>query len=125
MDHQAAAQQPAQYYPLQEAQQEKVDQLQHQQQAYEPYPPHHSDTGPAPGPTILSVTRGVALGAVAAIIFLLLAVIGLGAGLGVSQRDLRQVKGELGAAQAALSSAVAKYVLVPKPGRLVRTTDRA
>jgi hypothetical protein len=118
MDHHNAAQQPAQYYQLQEAQQEKADRLQHQQQAYEPYQPHHSDTGPAAGPTILSVTRGVALGVVAVTLFLLLTVIGLSAGLGVSQRDLRQVKSELGAVQAALSSVVAMYVLVPISGLL-------
>jgi hypothetical protein len=38
------------------------------------------------------------------VVFLLIAVIGLSAGLGVSQRDLGQVKGDLRAAQDALSA---------------------
>lgn len=119
MDHQAAAQQPAQYYPPQDAhwQQEKVDQL--QQQTYEPYQLHPNDVVQPPRSTILSVTRGVALSVLAVIVFLLLIVIGLSAGLGVSQRDLHQVKGELEAAQAAFSSVATMYASNPTAERPV------
>ena len=112
-------QQPAQYHPLQDAPHEKGQRFQDHQPPYEPYQPPHSDVddGPAPatGPTLLSVSRAVALAAVAVILFLLLTVIGLSAGLGVSQRDLRQVKGDLEAAQAVLSFASTGYVLFSNP----------
>lgn len=103
MDQHQAAQQPAQYYALPDAQQEKGGQFQYQQ-AYEPQQ-HHNDANPSTsGPTVLNVTRGVALSVMGVIVFLLVAVIGLSAGLGVSQRDLQQVKGDLEAAQAVLSA---------------------
>jgi hypothetical protein len=94
---------------------DKADSFQdhQQQQPYEPYQPYPgSDAGSTPtsGPTILSVTRGVALCVVGVILVLFLTVVGLGAGLGVSQRDLQQVKGDLAAVQAVLSSAAAAYV---------------
>lgn len=103
MDQHQTAQQPAQYYALPDAQQEKAGQFQYQQ-AYEPQQHHNDPNPPAPGPTVLNVTRGVALSVVGVIGFLLIAVIGLSAGLGVSQRDLQQVKGDLEAAQAVLSA---------------------
>ncbi len=112
-------QQPAQYHPLQDAPHEKAQRFQDHQPPYEPYQPTHSDVddghAPATGPTLLSVSRAVALTAVAVILLLLLTVIGLSAGLGVSQRDLRQVKGDLEAAQAVLSFASTGYVLFSTP----------
>jgi hypothetical protein len=120
MDHQQPVQQPLQqqqYYPIPETQREKIEQLQYQQAAFDPYyvqptlagPDLNAGNGPPTGSghTVLSVTRGVALSVLAAIVLLLLLVIGLSAGLGVSQRDLNQVKGDLAVVQAALSSAVA------------------
>ncbi|KAK4236797.1 hypothetical protein C8A03DRAFT_45253 [Achaetomium macrosporum] len=116
MDQQQPVQQPSQYYPIQEVPREKVEQLQYQQAAFDPYyvqPPladaaANANGPPAgSGPTVVSVTRGVALGVLSAIVLLLLLVIGLSAGLGVSQRDLHQVQGDLAVVQAALSSAVA------------------
>ncbi len=109
-------QQQVHYDQLPDGPRDKADSFQYQQQPpYEPYRPYPgSDAGsaPTPGPTILSVTRGVALSVVAVILLLFLAVVGLGAGLGVSQRDLRQAKGDLAAAQAVLSSASAAYVIL-------------
>ncbi|KAK4150425.1 hypothetical protein C8A00DRAFT_18036 [Chaetomidium leptoderma] len=98
MDAHQATQHPAQY--PHDNPPEKAAQF---QQAYEPYHPQHPS---ATGPTVLNITRRVALGVLAVIVLLLLAVIGLGAGLGVSQRDLHQVKGDLEVAQAVLSSVV-------------------
>ena len=120
-------QQPAQYHPLQDAPHDKAQRFQDHQPPYEPYQPPHSDVddGPAPatGPTLLSVSRAVALTVLAVVLFLLVAVIGLSAGLGVSQRDLRQVKGDLEAAQAVLSFASTGYVLISNPnGALARLT---
>jgi len=105
MDTHNTMQQPAQYHHLQDAPHDKAEQF--HQPAYEPYQPHHSDVPQGAGPTVLSVTRGVALAAIGLILFLLLAVVGLSAGLGVSQRDLSQAKTGLEAAQAALSAATA------------------
>ncbi|EAQ85555.1 hypothetical protein CHGG_09569 [Chaetomium globosum CBS 148.51] len=113
MDQHQAAQQPAQYYALPDAQQEKTGQFQYQQ-AYE-LQQHHNTNSPASGPTMLSVTRGVALSVVGVIVFLLVTVIGLSAGLGVSQRDLQQVKGDLEAAQAVLSVTSAPTTAVVLP----------
>lgn len=99
-----------QYYHAQDAHQEKVDQFQHHQQWYQPEPYKSFQTeanGPvaaSPQATVLSVTRRTAIGTLAVLAFLVLAVVGLSAGLGVSQRDLHQARGDL---QAVLSSAAA------------------
>ncbi|KAL2168952.1 hypothetical protein VTG60DRAFT_6594 [Thermothelomyces hinnuleus] len=100
---------PAQYVPLSDAQQDKAAPLYHQQYQpayYAPYqqPQTGETSAPATSPTVLTVTRRVGLTVLGVIVFLLVAVIGLSAGLGVSQRDLRQVKSDLEAAQAVLSS---------------------
>ncbi len=109
MDPQQPMQQPTQYYQLQDAAQEKTEPFLHQQQPY--YQPYQADgTVPAAassGDTILSVKRSLALVVCAVLAFLFLAVIGLSAGLGVSQRDLHQAKSDLDMTQAMLSSAMA------------------
>lgn len=97
--------QPAPYHHLGDAQQEKAAQFQYQQPVYEQYGAQEQPKAAATGPTILNITRGVALAAVGVVIFLLITVIGLSAGLGVSQRDLHQAQSDLGVAQSALSSA--------------------
>jgi hypothetical protein len=111
MEHQQGAQQqPLHYYPVQDGAPEKGQQFQYQQPVYEPYSAQ-TPTAPSatmgPGPTVLSVTRRVALGVLAALVVLLIAVIGLSAGLGVSQRNLHQAQSDLQVAQSALSSATA------------------
>ncbi|KAH6618390.1 hypothetical protein B0J18DRAFT_277862 [Chaetomium sp. MPI-SDFR-AT-0129] len=99
--------QPAPYHHLADAHQEKAAQFQYQQPVYEQYGAQEPPRGAATEPTILSITRGVALAAIGVVIFLLVTVIGLSAGLGVSQRDLHQAQSDLGVAQSALSSASA------------------
>ncbi|KAL2158798.1 hypothetical protein VTH06DRAFT_3990 [Thermothelomyces fergusii] len=101
---------PGQYVPLSDGHQDKAPSLyqQHYQSAYyAPYEQSHTaeTSTPQTGPTVLAVTRRFGLTVLGVIVFLLLAVIGLSAGLGVSQRDLQQVKSDLEAAQAVLSSA--------------------
>lgn len=104
-----AAQQPVQYYQLQEPPHEKAIPSQYPRPTYEPYQPQHSDVNALPAsspePRTVGVRRGIALTALAAVVFLLIAVIGLSAGLGVSQRDLHQAKADLATVQAALSAA--------------------
>lgn len=111
-------QQPTQYHQLQDGPREKTEHFLHQQQPDQPYQPYHGDAGSLAAPssgTILSVKRSIALGVIAVLGFLLLAVIGLSAGLGVSQRGLHQAQSDLDMAQAALSSAIAAgYALVQK-----------
>lgn len=112
-----STQRPPDYYQPQEGAQAKGGHLQDQQHAYQGYEPYPGNANPPPppsGPTILNITRGVALGVLALTVFLLVAAIGLGAGLGVSQRDLQQAKGDLEVVQAAFSSALAAgYVPLP------------
>jgi hypothetical protein len=87
------------------------DKNQYQQFGYESYPPNQEIVPPpGKGPTVLTVTRAVALSVLAALIFLALAVVGLSAGLGISQRDLTRVKSDLHAAELALSSAGSLWV---------------
>ncbi|KXX75058.1 hypothetical protein MMYC01_207768 [Madurella mycetomatis] len=108
MDPYQTVQQQEQYYQLQDVPGEKVAPFQYQQQAFQPYRTDASGSDATTSTnTILNVKRSVALGVLAVIVLLSLAVIGLSAGLGVSQRDLRQVKGDLEVAQAIFSSAVA------------------
>lgn len=101
---------PEQYIPLSDVSQDKASSLyqqQYQQAYYAPYqqPQTTEASAPVTGPTILTVTRRFGLIVLGVIVFLFAAVIGLGAGLGVSQRDLRQVKSDLETAQALLSLA--------------------
>ncbi|GAB1315336.1 hypothetical protein MFIFM68171_05546 [Madurella fahalii] len=108
MDPYQTAQPQDQYYQLQDVPQEKVAPFQDQQRAYQPYPTDASGLDVTTSAnTVLNVKRSIALGTLAVIVFLFLAVIGLSAGLGVSQRDLRQAKGDLETVQAIFSSAVA------------------
>ncbi|KAK4187749.1 hypothetical protein QBC35DRAFT_221575 [Podospora australis] len=65
-------------------------------------PPSESPKG-----TVLTVKRSVGLATFAVILLLLLTVIGLGAGLGVSQHKYRQTKSDLGTMEAFISSAIA------------------
>lgn len=112
MDPYQTVQQQDQYYQLQDVPEEKVAPFQHQQQAFQPYRTDASGSdATTPANTILNVKRSVALGVLAVIVLLSLAVIGLSAGLGISQRDLRQAKGDLETVQAIFSSvAAAGYV---------------
>ena len=91
---------PAQYYVLQE----KSDQYRIAQGL-----PHHAAPPAAPagsgGATILNIKRGIALAILAALLVLVACVIGLAAGLGVSQNNLGRSRADLDLARAALSSA--------------------
>lgn len=78
---------------------------QYQQSTFEPSQ-SPTTTKPA-GATILSVKRSVALATLAVLVFLFLTVIGLSAGLGVSQHNYRQAKTDLDAVEALINSAIA------------------
>ncbi|KAL2173293.1 uncharacterized protein P884DRAFT_252168 [Thermothelomyces heterothallicus CBS 202.75] len=122
---------PAQYGPLSDARQDKAAPLYQQQYQpaayYVPYqqPQTGETSAPATGPTVLTVTRRVGLTVLGVVVFLLVAAIGLSTGLGVSQRDLRQVKSDLEAAQAVLSSVGALTQGVPDATATTTTTPAA
>ncbi|KAL1841767.1 hypothetical protein VTJ49DRAFT_6605 [Mycothermus thermophilus] len=73
----------------------------------DPYGPSYDDNKPATlsNPKTISVKRSVALGVGSLVAFLVLAVIGLSTGLGISQRDLRNSNNELTKVQAVLATA--------------------
>jgi uncharacterized membrane protein YdfJ with MMPL/SSD domain len=76
------------------------------------YQPYHDDKKPVAmsDPNTITVKRGVAFGVGGVVVLLFLAAAGLGAGLGISQRNLRNANDELSKAQAILDTATAAYV---------------
>lgn len=90
--------QPVQYQPLPEKTM--------QQSPYQHHAPAYSLEPPA-SPPVLSVKRSTVFGVLGILIVLFLLVIGLSAGLGVSQRNLGQTKTDLQIAQAAVAAATA------------------
>lgn len=108
-------QEPTPYYQIHDRPHEKAEPFMHHHQTpYQPYQPTDSPaTAPSTG-TILNVKRSVGLGVVAALVFLLLAVIGLSAGLGISQRELQRARSDLDTVQAMFSSALAAGFVSPE-----------
>lgn len=62
------------------------------------------NTGAGSGPTLLTVKRSIALAVLGTLALLLATVIGLAAGLGVSQKNLHDAKNDLKMAQANISA---------------------
>lgn len=95
----APSQPAAQYHPLPEKTMQRSPYQQHHPPAFSPEPPA--------GSSVLRVKRITAIGVLGALVVLFLLVIGLSAGLGVSQRNLGQTKSDLQIAQAAMAAATA------------------
>ncbi|KAK3360747.1 hypothetical protein B0T25DRAFT_536300, partial [Lasiosphaeria hispida] len=101
--HQQPVRQPVDYNQLQD---EKAAQHHYAQQQYQPQLPAGYGSGFIPKETTtLPIKRSIVLGLVSALVLLLICVIGLAAGLGVSQQNLSQTKSELQLAQEAVAAA--------------------
>ncbi|KAK0744538.1 hypothetical protein B0T21DRAFT_89633 [Apiosordaria backusii] len=117
MEHQGFGHgQPAPYYQLQEgihvpekpsSQSLNNTQVNYQSSGVPVNVPYHEQPTLDQNQTILSVKRSLALATVGVIVFLCLAVIGLSAGLGISQRHLTQTKSELQSLESSLAFALA------------------
>ncbi|KAK3380809.1 hypothetical protein B0H63DRAFT_560655 [Podospora didyma] len=124
--HMMEQQPPSQYYQLQDVPpvppekgplpaaqyEQQYQQQQPYEQSYQPYRPPYSHTNPAastaPSSSEVPIKRSIALIFLAVTALLFLCVIGLSAGLGVSQRNLQQAKSDLSSVEAIVSAAVAE-----------------
>ncbi|KAK0710319.1 hypothetical protein B0T26DRAFT_836585 [Lasiosphaeria miniovina] len=103
--------------PVQQTPRRPPQQLQQPYNTHQPFPEKLPAAFPPAQPEGLK--RSVVLGVLALIAFLFLAVIGLGAGLGVSQRDLSQAKSDLKVAEAVASAVL---VITTPPASTVHVT---
>jgi len=104
---------PAEYQQIHDTSAEKAAQY-HYQQTNAPggFPFPSRDVADS---SVVRVKRVTAVGVLAALAVLLLCVIGLGAGLGVSQRNVGHMQTDLQVAQQAITAAALAYVLPTSP----------
>jgi hypothetical protein len=103
---------PAEYQQIHDTSAEKAAQYHYQQTNAPggfPFPSRDATTDSS----VVRVKRVTAVGVLAALAVLLLCVIGLGAGLGVSQRNVGHMQTDLQVAQQAITAAALAYVYLP------------
>ena len=100
---------PYQPFPDPQQQADKTGFVSHEVQ-HHPYPGQDTpmlsekNAGTGSGPTLLTVKRSIALAVIGTLALLLATVIGLAAGLGVSQKNLHEAQNDLKFAQSIIAA---------------------